>query len=182
MPENYNDWYFSSDDRINSRKGWRGRLNKIRQLRKARFGLIQVPEKLVVRKNGILYFFILFATIIIAFLFFSMGDADERYKMTIRIFVIIIFIFGAVVKLILGYIFPELVLSNNGIKIFGRKLIEWDKIEKIKVKESSGYIRFIVIKKNNKKIVENFKNLNMRRRKLKQITRSFLKKNQKSYF
>lgn len=182
MPEDYHDWCFSSNEIIKSRKGWRGRLKQIRQLRKARFGLVDVPEKLIVRKNGILHLFLVLATVIIVFLFFSMDDADEKYKMALRIFVMVIFVFGTIVKLILGYIFPELILSNKGIKIFGRKLIEWDKIEKIKVKESSGYTTFIVIKKNNKKIVENFKNLNMCRQKLKQITRSFLNKNQKLYF
>ncbi len=88
-----------------------------------------------------------------------------------------VFVIGALIKLILGYIFPELTLSDKGVKIFGRELIVWDDIKRIKtVRLYAGDAQLIIVRKNNKKITENFKRLNTSSYKLALIVRSFAKK------
>ena len=58
-----------------------------------------------------------------------------------------IFVIGALIKLILGYIFPELTLSDKGVKIFGRELIVWNDIKRIKPPGYMPEMQLIIIKK-----------------------------------
>nr|WP_233174252.1 ABC transporter [Elizabethkingia sp. ASV34] len=106
-----------------------------------------------------------------------MEKNNQKYILTLRLFMAAVFVIGALIKLILGYIFPELTLSDKGVKIFGRELIVWNDIKRIKtVGLYAGDAQLIIVKKNNKKITEDFKRLNTNSYKLALIVRSFAKK------
>ena len=81
------------------------------------------------------------------------------------------------VKLILGYIFPEIVLDENGIKIFGRSRIKWNEIKNIETKYSNNENLTIIIERFYKKeISENFGRLTISNDKLKFELNSYLDK------
>ncbi|WP_260134003.1 ABC transporter [Elizabethkingia anophelis] len=137
----------------------------------------QIPAKAVFRKTNIQIWFILILAVIVVPAVIMMEKDNQKYVLSIKLFMAAIFIIGALIKLILGYIFPELTLSNKGVKIFGRELIVWNDIKRIKtVGLYAGDARLIIAKINNKRITENFKNLNTNGYKLALVVRSFAKK------
>ena len=160
-------------------KKWRKEaITERRFLRKFRFGSIdQIPEKAIFRKTNIQIWFILILAVIVVPAIIMMEKDNQKYVLSIKLFMAAIFVIGALIKLILGYIFPELTLSDKGVKIFGRELIVWDDIKRIKtVRLYAGDAQLIIVRKNNKKITENFKRLNTSSYKLALIVRSFAKK------
>ncbi|NHQ65224.1 ABC transporter [Elizabethkingia miricola] len=149
-----------------------------RLLRKFRFGSIdRIPEKAIFRKTNIQIWFILILAVIVVPAIIMMEKNNQKYVLSIRLFMAAVFVIGALIKLILGYIFPELTLSDKGVKVFGRELIAWNDIKRIKtVGLYAGDAQLIIVKKNNKKITEDFKRLNTSSYKLALIVRSFAKK------
>ena len=92
-----------------------------------------------------------------------------------------IFIFGYFVKFSLSLFFPELILSETGIKFIGKKSIDWKEIKKIKIVSSdASKIRVIIIKRNSKKISENLNLSNLYE--LRFLIRSFMKKYRLKHF
>ncbi len=160
------------------KKGWKEAITERRLLRKLRFGSMnQIPAKAVFRKTNIQIWFILILAVIVVPAVIMMEKDNQKYVLSIKLFMAAIFVIGALIKLILGYIFPELTLSNKGVKIFGRELIVWNDIKRIKtVGLYAGDARLIIVKRNNKRITEDFKNLNTNSYKLALIARSFAKK------
>ncbi|WP_260262905.1 ABC transporter [Elizabethkingia occulta] len=137
----------------------------------------RLPEKAVFRKTNIQIWFILIVAVVVIPAILMMDKQSQKYVLTIRLFMAAIFVIGALIKLILGYIFPELTLSDKGVKIFGRELIVWNDIKRIKTAGLyAGDAQLIIIKKNNKRITEDFKRLNTNSYKLALIVRSFAKK------
>ncbi|MCL1666472.1 ABC transporter [Elizabethkingia ursingii] len=159
-------------------KGWKETITERRLLRKLRFSCIdQLPEKAVFRKTNFQIWFILIVAVVIIPVVLMMDKQSQKYVLSIRLFMAAIFVIGALIKLILGYIFPELTLSDKGVKIFGRELIVWNDIKRIKTAGLyGGDAQLVIIKKNNKKITEDFKRLNTNSYKLALIVRSFAKK------
>jgi hypothetical protein len=160
------------------KKGRKTLLVQRRLLRKLRFSCMnQLPEKAVFRKTNIQIWFILIVAVVVIPAILMMDKQSQKYVLTIRLFMAAIFVIGALIKLILGYIFPELTLSDKGVKIFGRELIVWNDIKRIKTAGLyAGDAQLIIIKKNNKRITEDFKRLNTNSYKLALIVRSFAKK------
>ncbi|WP_236709528.1 ABC transporter [Elizabethkingia ursingii] len=137
----------------------------------------QLPEKAVFRKTNIQIWLILIVAVVVIPAILMMDKQSQKYVLTIRLFMAAIFVIGALIKLILGYIFPELTLSDKGVKVFGRELIVWNEIKRIKTAGLyAGDAQLIIIKKNNKRITEDFKRLNTNSYKLALIVRSFAKK------
>ncbi|MCT4305675.1 ABC transporter [Elizabethkingia anophelis] len=160
-------------------KKWRKEaITERRFLRKFRFdSMNQIPVKAVFRKTNIQIWFILILAVIVVPAVIMMEKDNQKYILTLRLFMAAVFVIGALIKLILGYIFPELTLSDKGVKIFGRELIAWNDIKRIKtVGLYAGDVQLIIVKKNNKKITEDFKRLNTNSYKLALIVRSFAKK------
>ncbi|WP_107809860.1 ABC transporter [Elizabethkingia sp. YR214] len=160
------------------KKGWKETITERRLLRKLRFNCMdQFPEKAVFRKTNIQIWFILIVAVVIIPAVLMMDKQSQKYVLSIRLFVAAIFVIGALIRLILGYIFPELTLSDKGVKIFGRELIVWNDIKRIKTAGLyAGNMQLIIIKKNNKRITEDFKHLNTNSYNLALIVRSFAKK------
>ncbi|OPC67650.1 ABC transporter [Elizabethkingia occulta] len=160
------------------KKGRKTLLVQRRLLRKLRFSCMnQLPEKAVFRKTNIQIWFVLIVAVVVIPAILMLDKQSQKYVLTIRLFMAAIFVIGALIKLILGYIFPELTLSDKGVKIFGRELIVWNDIKRIKTAGLyAGDAQLIIIKKNNKRITEDFKRLNTNSYKLALIVRSFVKK------
>jgi hypothetical protein len=160
------------------KKGRKTLLVQRRLLRKLRFSCMnQLPEKAVFRKTNIQIWFILIVAVVVIPAIIMMDKQSQKYVLTIRLFMAAIFVIGALIKLILGYTFPELTLSDKGVKIFGRELIVWNDVKRIKTAGLyAGDAQLIIIKKNNKRITEDFKRLNTNSYKLALIVRSFAKK------
>ncbi|OPC00443.1 ABC transporter [Elizabethkingia ursingii] len=160
------------------KKGRKTLLVQRRLLRKLRFSCMnQLPEKAVFRKTNIQIWFILIVAVVVIPAILMMDKQSQKYVLTIRLFMAAIFVIGALIKLILSYIFPELTLSDKGVKVFGRELIVWNDIKRIKTAGLyAGDAQLIIIKKNNKRITEDFKRLNTNSYKLALIVRSFAKK------
>lgn len=130
-----------------------------------------------IRKHvPIIYKIVLSAFSIFLIYYFRESKSDE-IDLSIKIMVSSIAVFGMLVKLILGYIFPEIVLDENGIKIFGRNKIKWSEIKNIEMKYSTNEGVIIIIERFYKKeISENFGKLNISNDKLKAELNNYLDK------
>lgn len=175
MPDFNNIYNYSP---LPDKKGWKEAITERRLLRKFRFGSMnQIPEKAIFRKTNIQIWFILILAVIVVPAIIMMEKNNQKYVLSIRLFMAAIFVIGALIKLVLGYIFPELTLSDKGVKIFGRELIVWNDIKRIETTGLyGGDVQLVIVKKNNKRITEDFKCLNTNSYKLALIVRSFAKK------
>ena len=130
-----------------------------------------------IRKHvPIIYKIVLSAFSIFLIYYFRESKSDDL-DFSLKIMVSAIAVFGMLVKLILGYIFPEIVLDENGIKIFGRSRIKWNEIKNIETKYSNNENLTIIIERFYKKeISENFGRLTISNDKLKFELNSYLDK------
>lgn len=147
-----------------------------RRKRYFKFGVYkEIPIQKVFRQSGSLFWLILITTLILFFYIYRTNNTDKAYEPVMGVVVYSIFIFGFLVKFILSLFFPELILSENGIKFIGKKSIHWKEIKKIKIVSSDvSKIRVIIIKRNSKKISENLNLSNLYE--LRFFIRSFMKK------
>ena len=130
-----------------------------------------------IRKHvPIIYKIVLSAFSIFLIYYFRESKSDDL-DLSIKIMVSVIAVFGMLVKLILGYIFPEIILDEIGIKIFGRNKIKWTEIKSIETKYSNNENLTITIERFYKKeISENFGRLNISNDKLEAELNSYLDK------
>ena len=130
-----------------------------------------------IRKHvPIIYKIVLSAFSIFLIYYFRESKSDDL-DFSLKIMVSAIAVFGMLVKLILGYIFPEIVLDENGIKIFARSRIKWNEIKNIETKYSNNENLTIIIERFYKKeISENFGRLTISNDKLKFELNSYLDK------
>jgi hypothetical protein len=100
---------------------------------------------------------ILLTFLSLLFMYYFTKSESFNIYLTIKIIVSAIAFLGLSVKLILSYIFPEIILDENGIKIFGREIIKWIEINNIILKHFDNESTTIHIERYYKKrISEDF--------------------------
>ena len=130
-----------------------------------------------IRKHVPIIYKILLSGFSIFLIYYFRESKSDDLDFSLKIMVSAIAVFGMLVKLILGYIFPEIVLDENGIKIFGRSRIKWNEIKNIETKYSNNENLTIIIERFYKKeISENFGRLTISNDKLKFELNSYLDK------
>jgi|GEM_PF-4681193 len=127
------------------------------------------------KKNNLIE--LLFVMISLFYAFYRIQFSDEKHKIGVEIFVSFIVIFGFGVKIILNFLVPQIIIDDKGIKFIGRRKIYWKEIKSIVVESSNDSDDIIVMKLNNKKIRESFKNLNISSGELQIIMNDYLKQN-----
>ena len=127
-----------------------------RRERYFKFGVYKdIPTQKVFRQSGSLFWVILITTLILFFYIYRTNNSGKAYESAMGVIVYTIFIFGFLVKFILSLFFPELILSETGIKFIGKKSIDWKEIKKIKIAYNGvSKISVVIIKRNSKKITE----------------------------
>lgn len=115
-----------------------------------------------IRKHIPIIYKIVFSVFSIFLIYYFRKTKSDDLDLSLKILVSTITVFGMLKKLILGYIFPEIVLDENGIKIFGRNKIKWTEIKSIETKYSSDENVTVNIERFYKKNVsENFGKLSI---------------------
>lgn len=130
-----------------------------------------------IRKQVPIIYKIVFSAFSIFLIYYFRESKSDDLDLSLKIMVSAIAVFGMLVKLTLGYIFPEIILDENGIKVFGRNKIKWTEIKKIKVENSNNDNVIIVIERFYKKeILENFGRLTISNDKLEAELNKYLDK------
>lgn len=127
-----------------------------------------------IRKTNKLYFKITISVLLLSFALYRLQFSDEGHKIGVEVYISLIGIFGLLVKIILGLIFPEIILDNEGIKFFGRKKILWKDIKNIKINENSEILKISIEKVNSKIIHEQYKNLGVSKYEMEENLAFFL--------
>lgn len=110
---------------------------------------------MVYRKSDSLFWLIFISVLAFLFYIFKTNNSDKAYEPAMGVVVYSIFAFGYLIKFMLSLFFPEVILSEKGIKFIGRKYIGWDDIKKIKIAyNNNSKIEFLIIKNNSKMIKE----------------------------
>lgn len=113
-----------------------------------------------IRKKSLFSHFFLSA-VLLAYTLFRISTSDEQHKVAMDIVVAVISLFGLLVKIVLNLIFPQIQFDSKGIKFFGAKRIHWKEIKNIEVSTVNDDTRITIIKANNKKLTEQYKDLNI---------------------
>lgn len=147
-----------------------------RQERFYKFGVYKViPTKKIFRRSSYLFWLIFIFSIILFVFIYKTNNSDQANKPAMGVVVYSIFVLGLFVKFVLSLFFPELILTEKGIKILGVNFVAWNEIKKIKIDyNGSSKLRCTIIKNNSKKITENLNLSNLGE--LKLYIRSFMKK------
>jgi hypothetical protein len=96
---------------------------------------------------------------------------DEKYKHGVVVFVGVILVLGWLVKLILSYLLPDLIISKEGIKILGYHLVQWRNITEIEIKQNQN---IFILQKNRKLIQYDCSQLNVSMMELKDLLSQYI--------
>nr|AJP77086.1 putative ABC transporter [Chryseobacterium sp. Stok-2] len=147
-----------------------------RRERLSKFGFNkEIPPSKIFRRSNDLFWLILIASLVLLCYIYRTNNSDKAYETAMGVVVFSICVFGYFVKFILILFFPELILNEKGVKFFGRKLVNWKEIKKIKINYSGNSKLIFVITKNNSKKISEYLNLS-NVEELRFFARSFMKK------
>ena len=126
-----------------------------------------------VRKKLFLYYKIPGSLLILIFALVRMQITENAPKIGIEIYMGAIAIFGLLIKSILAYIFPEIILDKEGLKIIERNKINWSAVKSMKIVKIDDDITVFIRKYNSKIISEKFKDLDISPAELKKSFKKF---------
>jgi len=141
-----------------------------------KFGVYkEIPTKKIFRRSSNLLWLILLFSIVLFVFLYKTNNSVQAHKPAMSVVFYSIFVLGLFIKFILSLLFPELILTEKGIKIIGEKNIDWNDIKKVKVScNGNSKLNFIITKYNSKKITTNLNLSNLHE--LRFYIRSFMKK------
>lgn len=125
-------------------------------LRKINFIWENLPNKKVFKRDGFNLLGLIIGIIIFSYLYYKKDDVEFGINGVIWLMGLGLFIFGSILKLILTNLFPDIIVSEKGIKFMWEEEIAWEEIEKIKVRNDD----VLVVYKNLKKRSYGIKELN----------------------
>lgn len=96
---------------------------------------------------------------------------DEKYKHGVVVFVGVILVLGWLVKLILDYLFPSLIISKKGIKVLEYNFVQWKNIKEIEIKQNQN---IFILQKNRKLIQYDCSQLNISMMELKDLLSEYI--------
>ena len=152
-------------------------LQRLHVHRKVNFSIQQeLPKRLVVRKTKFNILWICFLIVVIAVFYYKILHSDDSVSLFVYILCAIIALLGSVLKVIFSYLFPEIIIDENGILFRNRQKISWNKIKFISINSQKINTEIIIVFKNGKKLIEYFDNLNYDDFSLKKLLRSYSRK------
>lgn len=118
-----------------------------------------MPEKKIFR-SSINFLMLIIGKILLFFIIYYFFIHTTEYSVNLLIWLLVIIVptFGYLIKFLLSFIFPEVVLYKSGIKFIGRKQILWKDLSKITFDFSKD--TKIILFKNNGCIISETVNIN----------------------